>query len=93
MSKQPVGLAYIGNSINYPLYLPDPFPRGPVIDLDWSNTFLLLMLLMHIDKLGLYSHLYGSLLNCLSICLGSWAGAKALCMEVGWLHCSCVNLV
>ena len=28
MSKQPAGSAYVGNFINYLLYLPDTFPRG-----------------------------------------------------------------
>ena len=39
MSKWPTGLAYIGNFINYLLYLPDPFPRGLWIDLEGSSTF------------------------------------------------------
>ena len=52
MSKRPAGLAHIGNLINYLLYLPYTFPRGLVIDLEGSNTFLPLMLLIHIDRLG-----------------------------------------
>ena len=39
---------------------------------------------MHINTLGLFSHLYRTLLNCSSICLGSWVGATTLCMEAGW---------
>ena len=83
MSKRPPRLAYIGSFINYLLYLPDPFPRGLGIDLEGSSMFLPLALSMHINRLGLFSHLYGTLLNCLSICLGSWAGTTALCKEVG----------
>ena len=65
MSKWPAGLVYIGNFINYLLYLPVPFPRGLCIDLEGSNTFLPLMLSMHINKLGLFSHLCGTLIICL----------------------------
>ena len=84
MSKWPAGLAYIGNFINYLLYLPAPFPRGLLIHLEGSSIFLPLMLLIHIDRLGLFSHLYGTLLNCLSMCLGSWVAATVLCRKVGW---------
>ena len=86
MSKWPAGSAYVGNFINYLLYLPDPFLRGLCIDLEGSSTFLLLMLLMHIDRLGLFSHLHRILLNCLSTCLGSWVGAIVLYREAG---CRC----
>ena len=59
MSKWPTGSAYIVNFINYLLYLPKPFSRGLGIDLEGSSTFVPLMLSMHIDRLGLFSHLYG----------------------------------
>ena len=78
ISKQPVELVYIGNIINYFFYLPDPFPRGLLVDLEGSSIFLPLVLLMHIDRLGLVSHLYGSLFNCITTYLSSWAGATAL---------------
>ena len=42
------------------------------------------MVLMHINRLGLVTHLYGSLFNCITIFQGSWAGAIALCVEIGW---------
>ena len=57
MSKQPIGLVHIGNIIYYLLYLPDTFHRGLEVDLEGSSTFLTLMLLMHIDRLDLFSHL------------------------------------
>ena len=84
ISKLPSRSAYIANFINYLLYLFDPFPRGLGIDLKGSNTFLPLMLSMHINRLGLFSHLYGTLFICITICQDSWVGATALCMEVGW---------
>ena len=68
MSKWPTGLGYIGNIINYLWKLPDTFPRGLYKDLEGSRTFLPLMLSMHINRLGLFSHLYGTLLICLSVC-------------------------
>ena len=85
MSKQPTGLAYVGYFINYLLDLLDPFPRGLCINLEGSCAFLPLMLSMHIDRLGLFSHLYRNLFNCLSLCLGSWVGTTNLRIEVGWL--------
>ena len=57
MSKQPVGSAYLGNFINYLLYLPVPFPRGLCIYLEGNSIFLPLLLLIDIDRLGLFSHL------------------------------------
>ena len=57
MSKWPEGLGYIGNIINYLCHLPAPFPRGLWRDLEGSSIFLLIMLLMHIDRLGVFSHL------------------------------------
>ena len=87
MSKWPAGSAYIGNFINYLLYLLAPFPRGLCIDLEGSNILLQLMLLMHINRLGLFSHLYKTLLNCLFMCSGFWVGATVFCREVGW-HCT-----
>ena len=67
MSKRPAGLVYIGNIFNYLWHLPDPFPRGLWKDIEGSNTFLPLMLPMLINRLGLFSHLYGTLLVCLSM--------------------------
>ena len=61
MSKWPERWAYIGNFINYLSYLPDPFPRGRGIDLEGSSTFLPLILSMHINRLGLFSHWYRAL--------------------------------
>ena len=61
MFKWPAGLAYIGNFINYLLYLPATFPRGLWIDLEGGSTFLPLMILMHINRLGLFSHFYRTL--------------------------------
>ena len=83
MSKWSAGLVYIGNFFYYLLYPSDPFPRGLEIDLEEKSIFLPLTLLTYIDRLGLFSHLYGSLFNCTTMCLGSWSGATALCMEVG----------
>ena len=40
ISKWPTGSAYVGNSIDYLLCLPVPFPRGLGIDLEGSSTFL-----------------------------------------------------
>ena len=64
MSKCPTESAYIGNIINYLKYLPEPFPRGLKVDLEGSSIFPTLKLLMHIDILGLFRHLY--LLNCIT---------------------------
>ena len=58
MSKWPSGSIYIANFINHLFYLPDTFPRGLEVDLEGSSTFLSLTLLMHIDRLGLVSHLH-----------------------------------
>ena len=85
MSKWPTGLVYVGNIINYLLYL--LAPRGIEVDLEGSSTFLTLILSMHIDRLGLVTHLYGCLFNCITMWKGSWAGAKALYIKVGW-HCT-----
>ena len=40
------------------------------------------MLSMHIDRLGLFSHFYGSLFN-FTTCQGCYASATAICIEVG----------
>ena len=82
MSKWPAGLVYIGNFINYLLYLPDPFQKGLGIGLEESSTFLLLTLLMYINRLGLFNHLYGTLFICITMCKGCWIGATDLCMEI-----------
>ena len=87
MSKWPAGLAYVASFMNYLLYLPIPFPRGLCINLEGSSTFLPLTLSMHIDRLGLFSHLYRTSFNYLSVCPGRWVGTTTLCMEVGW-HCT-----
>ena len=84
MSKRPIGSAYVGNLINYLWSFPDSFPWGLYIDLEGSSTFLALMLSMLIDRLDLFSHLYGTLFICITECLGSCISATALCMEVGW---------
>ena len=78
MSKCPAILAYIGNIINYLWHLFAPFPRGLWKDLEGSSTFLPLMLLMHIDRLGLFSNLYRVLFIYLSAGAGSCVGATAL---------------
>ena len=84
MSKQPAGSVNIGNIINYLSYLPDPFPKGLEVDLDGISTSPTLMLLIFFDRLGLFSYLYRYSLNCITICQGSWVGATALCIKVGW---------
>ena len=55
MPKWPPRLVYIGNIIDYPLNLPSPFPKGLEADLEGSSIFLPLMLLIHINSLGLVS--------------------------------------
>ena len=67
MSKHLVGFICIGNIINYLLYLLFAFPRVLEIDLEGSSTFPKLRLSMHIDRLGLLSHLYRCLFNCITI--------------------------
>ena len=84
MSKQPSRSVYIGNIKYYLIYLPDTFPRGLEVDLEGSSTFLPLLLLMLIDRLGLVSHLYRILFNCIATNQGSWACTTALHMEVEW---------
>ena len=83
MSKQPAGLVYIGVFVSYLSYPLDPFPRGLGIDLEGSSTFLPLILLMHIDRLDLFSHLYRTLFICIAMCPGSCIDATAFCWEVG----------
>ena len=58
MSKRLEGSVYIGNVIYYLGYLPIPFSRGLKVKLEGSNIFPILMLSMHINRLGLVSHLY-----------------------------------
>ena len=84
MSKQPAGLVYVGSLPISFLTFPVPFPRGLFIDLKGSSIFLPLMLLININRLGLFSNLYRTLLNCLSVYPGSWVGAGTLCIEVEW---------
>ena len=84
MFKRPTGSAYIGSIINYLIYGPAPFPRGLEVELEGSSTFLTLILSLHIDRLGLFSHFYGYLFNYITACQGSFAGAAALCIEVRW---------
>ena len=56
-----------------------------------QDTFLPLVLSMHINRLGLFNHLYRSLFICITICLGSWAYVTVLCIEVAW--CSTVDVL
>ena len=84
ISKCPARSIYIGSFITYLLYLPVPFPRDLFIDLEGSNTLLPLTISMHIYRLSFFNHLYKTILNCFSMCLGSWFGATTLCMEVKW---------
>ena len=49
---------YIVNIICYLIDLFSLFSRDLEIDLKGSSTFLILMLSIHIDRLGLFSHLY-----------------------------------
>ena len=74
ISKWPTGSVYGGNIIRYLSYLLAPFPRGLEVDLEGSNTFLPLTLSMHINRLGLYSHLYRCLFNHITSCRDSCAG-------------------
>ena len=83
ISKWPKGLVYIGNTINCLPYLPDTFPKGLEVDLEGSSTFKTLMILIPINRLGLFSHLYRCLFNYITTYQGSWAGATVICMEVG----------
>ena len=57
MSLSPEIRVYIGNIIYYLIQLSSPFPRGLDVDLERSTNFLILMLLMHIDRLGLFYHM------------------------------------
>ena len=57
MFKQPTGLVYIDNIVNYLSYLPYPFLRGLEVDLEGSNTLLTLTISMYIDRLDLVSTL------------------------------------
>ena len=68
------------------MYLPGPFPRGLEVVVELSSRFLTLTLLMHIDRLGLVNYLYRCLFNCITACQGSWAGAAAFHMEIGWCY-------
>ena len=87
MSKWPARSVYVGNIFNYLIYLPDPFPRGLQVDLEGSSTFLTITPLVYMDRLCLFSHLYRSLFHSSTIWQGSWAGATAFCIDVGW-HCT-----
>ena len=58
ISKWPVESVYIGDNTCYPTYLLASYPRGPEVDLERSIRFPILMLLMHIYRLGLVSQLY-----------------------------------
>ena len=57
MPKGPARSVYLGNMIYYLLYLHILLPKGLEADLKGSNTFPILMLLMHIDRLGLFCYL------------------------------------
>ena len=52
------------------------------MDLEGSITFLILIISMHIDRLGFLSHFYGTLFINVTMCPDSWAGVAALCIEV-----------
>ena len=91
MSKRPTGLVYIGNIINYFLYLYALFSRGLEVNLEGRSTFLTLMPLMHINGIGLISNLYGCLFKHITMYQDSWAGAAALYMEVGWCYTIAVS--
>ena len=84
MSKRSERLVYIGEIINYLLYFLYPFPRGLNISVEGSSTFLPLTLSMHMNRLGLLSHLYGCLFSCITIYQGSWADTTAIHIEIGW---------
>ena len=47
---------YIYVFFYYPIYLPDSFPRGLEVDLEGSSIFPILILLINIDRLGLFCH-------------------------------------
>ena len=68
MSKWPAGLGFVGKIINYLCHLLSPFPRGLWKDLEGSSTFLLLMLLMHINRLGFVQSLVWNF-TCMLICM------------------------
>ena len=53
MSKWPTRSVYVGNIICYLIYLFAPFPRGLEVDLEGSNIFPMLTLLMCIDGIML----------------------------------------
>ena len=83
MLKWPTGLSYVGSFISNLSYLTFPFSRDLIIDLEGSSTLLPLMLPMHIDKLGLFIHLYGTLFFFITANLGSWAGITVLYIKLG----------
>ena len=68
LSKQPAGLVYVVNFINYLPYLPAPLPRGLEVDLEGSCTFPTLMLLIYIliDKASQVTckDVYSTMLPC-----------------------------
>ena len=66
ITKWPTRSVYIGNFINYLSYFLAPFPKSLGIYLEGNSKFLPLVLSMLINILGLFSHFYGTLLNCLS---------------------------
>ena len=56
--KWPAGYVYIGYIISYLIYLSDPFPKGLERGPDRSSTFSTLIILMHINRLGLFKYFY-----------------------------------
>ena len=58
MSKWSTRSVYIGNIIYYLAYLSFPFHRGLEVDKEGSRIFSILILSMHINRLGLFSYLY-----------------------------------
>ena len=91
MSRWPTGFAYAGYILYYLIYHPDPFPRGLEVNLEGSSIFPTLKLSMHINRLGLFYHLWLRLFICLTAWQGSWVGAAAFHMEVEWCYTVAVS--
>ena len=63
ISKQPTRLLFIGTIINYLPYHLDHFPKDLQVDLEGSSILPTLMLLIIIYRVDLFSLLYRSLFN------------------------------
>ena len=57
ISKWPTGSVYIGNIVYHLTCLSAFFLKGLEVDLEGSSIFPTFILLMHIDRLGLYCQL------------------------------------